>query len=417
MSHGLSAGVFAMYLAPFLLAGVLVVLRRMGIAYALLLSLTFFLSFVQHEPAPWDVAAAAWIVLLVLQLPKRTFCIQSQYLMLWLGFVLLHVLLGVYWAGSSAGLFRYAAITVFLGVCSLGFQIATDTISRALVLPRVFVMTAAVMAVIGSAWYLIGDLGPDARAQGYFKDPNVYGGFLAGALLVVIARRLILKESDGKDYPLCALLCVGILFAFSRGALLNLAAGLVAILVAHRRSVRRGIFIAAWIAVMMMATASFAGVTGFAIERLTSRETISEQFRLVALQGGWQLFVENPLGIGPGQFHQREFVVKPAGGVEGLGAHNTLLRVATELGLTGLFLWTCLTVLTLRCCWRNRDHPIAELRFLAIACGAVLAGITAQGFVLDTLHWRHLWMFMGLAVGVDLLARRAALPREDSAIR
>lgn len=407
---GISAGAIAMYLAPFLLAGILVVFRRVQVAYALLISATLFLPFVQREPAPWDVAAAAWIALLVIELPRRAFRFQSHYLMLLLAFVFLHVLLGLYWAGNSAGLFRYATITVFLAACSLGFQVASDNIHRALGVLRVFVVAAAATATAGSLMFLAGETGPDGRARGFFKDPNVYGAFLAAGLLVVIARRFVLRERHGTDYPLCVLLCVGILFSFSRGALINLGVGLAPIFIACRRSIRRGVFAAAAIGLVMLATASTAGVSGFAMQRLTSRDSISEEFRVVALQEGWQLFVENPLGIGPGQFQQREFVVKPAVGVAGLGAHNTLLRVATELGVAGLLLWICLTLFTLRCCWRNRYHPVDEVRFLAVACAAVLAGMTAQGFVLDTLHWRHLWMFMGLAAGVDLLARRTALP-------
>lgn len=408
--HGISAGAIAMYLAPFLLAAILVVFRRMQVAYALLISLTLFLPFVQHEPAPWDVAVAVWIVLLVVELRRRALRFQSQYLMLLLAFVFLHVLLGLYWAGNSAGLFRYATITVFLAASSLGFQVVTDNIERALVALRVFVVAAAVAATTGSFLYLAGDVGPDGRARGFFKDPNVYGAFLAAGLLIVVARWFVLRQIRRTDYPLCGLLCVGILFSFSRGALINLGAGLLPIFLACRRSIRRGVVAAATIGLVMLATASIAGVSGFAMQRFTSRGTVSEEFRVVAMQEGWQLFVENPLGIGPGQFQQREFVVKPAVGVAGLGAHNTLLRVATELGVAGLLLWTCLTFFTLRCCWRNRHHPVDEVRFLAIACAAILAGMTAQGFVLDTLHWRHLWMFMGLAAGVDLLARRTTLP-------
>ena len=411
--NGVSVGTVAIYGAPFLLAGVLVVLRKMRLAYALLLSLTLFLGFVQIEPAPWDTAAAVWILLLVLQLPERTFRIQSQYLLLWVAFVLLHVLLGVYWMGNSTGLAVYAGITVFLGVCSLGFQVVTENVGRTLTLLRVFVVGAALSAAIGSFRFLAGDVGPDGRAWGFFKDPNVSGAFMAAALLIVVARRLMLEESRSADCAVGALLCVGILFSFSRGALINLVSGLLVIFALCRRFMRRGILVGGAIVLVMVATASVAGVADFAMQRLSSTDTTSEQFRLVALQKGWEVFVENPMGIGPGQFHQTEFVIKPRFGIKGLGTHNTLLRAATELGIVGLVLWICLTVFALRCCWRNRHHPVAEVRFLAIACTAVLVGIAAQGFVLDTLHWRHLWMFMGLAVGVDMMAARTKAAARD----
>src|SRR5215211_7383467 len=68
------------------------------------------------------------------------------------------------------------------------------------------------------------------RAQGLFKDPNVFGPFLVPAALVLMEELVAPRLLRLRFLPKLALLSIvtlGVLFSFSRAAWLNLAVGVV----------------------------------------------------------------------------------------------------------------------------------------------------------------------------------------------
>jgi O-antigen ligase len=101
---------------------------------------------------------------------------------------------------------------------------------------------------------------------------------------------------------------------------------------------------------------------------------------------GIRLVAHHPLGIGPGQFE----VAEP------LSAHSTYIRALAEIGLLGLASVLALMLATLVLAARNaaigRDtYGLGSAPLLGAWSGLLLSGV-----VIDTLHWRHLWLVAAL---------------------
>lgn len=93
--------------------------------------------------------------------------------------------------------------------------------------------------------------------------------------------------------------------------------------------------------------------------------------------------LDSAFGYGPGL---SEMVLDYA-------THNTYLRIVGEIGWLGLFSWLlAIGVSILWALYRalKRKSVWHEVYF------AALLGIAVESLVIDTLHWRHLWLLLGL---------------------
>jgi hypothetical protein len=105
----------------------------------------------------------------------------------------------------------------------------------------------------------------------------------------------------------------------------------------------------------------------------------------------------NPLGVGPGRSAD-EFGLEP---------HNLYLHVITEGGwIAGLAFWSFLaltlakSVPLLRCPWLfGRETQVVF---------AAIAGILLQSFFIDSTHWRHLYLLLGLLWALIVVHARQA---------
>ena len=93
-----------------------------------------------------------------------------------------------------------------------------------------------------------------------------------------------------------------------------------------------------------------------------------------------------PLGVGPGQFES----------YAPISAHSLYVRVVGEQGLAGLLALLTLLVSTLIVAARNalagRDtYGIGSAALLGAWCGLLV-----NSLVVDTIHWRHLWIVAAL---------------------
>jgi O-antigen ligase len=108
--------------------------------------------------------------------------------------------------------------------------------------------------------------------------------------------------------------------------------------------------------------------------------------RFAAQETGVELAREHPFGIGPGQF----------GIAAQLDAHSLYVRSFAEQGYLGLIAIGALMLITLVMAGRNaltgRDtYGIGSAALFGSWCGLML-----NGFFVDTLHWRHLWVVAAL---------------------
>jgi hypothetical protein len=152
---------------------------------------------------------------------------------------------------------------------------------------------------------------------------------------------------------------------------------------------------------------SATGSIGFLEHRAKLQAYDSQRF--AAQSYGWELGWSHPVGIGPGQFHYHYPVE----------SHSTFVRVFSEQGPAGLLLWVALLLVTLVLALRNvvvgRDtYGIGSAALLGAWCGLIFNSV-----VVDTLHWRHLWLVAALiwASAARKLADTPAPPRRVARIR
>jgi O-antigen ligase len=297
--------------------------------------------------------------------------------------------------------------TAYLALFSIWLAGYVTSRGRALLLVRAYLGSALVSSVVG-VLALLGVL-PGAelltesdRSRAFFQDPNVFGPFLIPpALLLIeeIVRPRLLSARLATKALLLGILLVGVLFSYSRGAWVNLALGLVVLgLILSLRGGARTAFTLIAVAAMTVAIiATVVVATGsgdFLTER--ARPQTYDTDRFSGQRAGLRPAAEYPFGAGPGQFES----------VAHISAHSTYARALGEQGYPGLVTLVALLGFTLIAGLRNAvagraTHGIGSASLLAAWCG-----LLANSAVIDTLHWRHLWVIAALIWAATLPSRR-----------
>jgi O-antigen ligase len=138
-------------------------------------------------------------------------------------------------------------------------------------------------------------------------------------------------------------------------------------------------------------------------ERFSGLQAYDLYGRFAAWNAGLQIFIDSPWGIGPGQFEivspayeralfSEKLILTPS-------SHNTYLRVLAENGLIGFII---LFIGLLLIFWNSVLAASHSIKHNSMADAAwlysCLSGILAESVVIDTLHWRHLWIIAGLVL-------------------
>ena len=287
-----------------------------------------------------------------------------------------------------------------LYVAVLGFWLAAwvTTRRRARIAAGGYLVAAVTAAALGLLALFLAVPGRelivlDGRAQALFKDPNVFGPFLVPAALILVEETLSPRLFRlGRLFKglLVLLLALGVLFSYSRGAWANLVVGIGVVLVvlALRRGGGRKVVLALSLLLvagaLVVGAVTASGSTDFLVER--ARIQSYDADRLGAWIAGLEPAQRYPFGVGPGQFE----LVAP------ISAHSTYVRVLAEQGLPGLMAFTALLTFTFGAALANavagRDtYGIGSAALLGAWCGLLV-----NSAVIDTLHWRHLWVVAAL---------------------
>jgi O-antigen ligase len=355
------------------------------------------LAVVRIEPAPSDLVFA--VVIAVAFVTGRLFLerVPLSVSVLVAGFLALNLLAATV-ATDSARAVAYFAITLYLGVFGLWFAAYVCSVRRARLVLLAYLVGAALSASLACLALLAPFPGASAfvdgpRAQGLFKDPNVFGPFLVPAVLILmeetVAPRLLRFRLSTK-LMLLSVLTVGVVFSFSRAAWLNLAVGMLVLLVVL--ALRRG---GGRRAMTMLAVALVAGAALFGVVAATSSASFLTQRaglqdydvqRFGTQATGLEIAATHPLGIGPGQFEA----------VSELSAHSTYVRALAEEGVPGALLVFALMLLTLGFAARNVALGVDTYGIGSAALLASWCGLLVNSSFVDTLHWRHLWLVAAL---------------------
>ncbi len=359
--------------------------------------------FVKIEPAPFDLGVIALGALFLLtrqlRMPRVT--------------PLVHILVALFVAANLVSLvfaqnmtraYVFLAVTLYLVitwalvVTSIGKR--PSHMTEAILWG--YTAGAAVAAVTGIAAYLgapvLGPLMvPGRRLFGLFKDPNVYGAYMAPAAVFACAQVIRKRGTDRLLWLAILASCAGAVFlSFSRGAWINATVGVSAFFLLF--TFADGLSKVWWrtIVLLPLALVVLAGLAW----QLVSIDAIGEMFevrfsyqqyddvRFAIQQRAVESAQHNPLGLGPGSTE----------GAFGRSAHSLYVRALVESGLLGALALFAFLFLSLgRAAWiavfgRGLED---RLRF-AVITGA-LVGALVESTVIDTVHWRHFWVFLGLA--------------------
>jgi O-antigen ligase len=238
------------------------------------------------------------------------------------------------------------------------------------------------------------------RTKGFFKDPNVYGPYLVPIALYALAKFEIQtrKFHQACWFAICLMSVVGLFLSFSRACWINVISAVAVYFTLSRltrrnkapsrkRSVRLAIAMAVSATLLVVALKSPA-VSRMMEIRLGSaglQDYDADRFNTQAM--AVESSIEQPFGLGPGQAEE----------VFNYATHNTYLRVLSENGLLGFLSFATFAVLTLIRAIRFAAKPGNEnWRLLMTVTAASLVGHLINSFVIDTLHWRHIWLFFAL---------------------
>ena len=387
--------------------------------------IVFVAGFVIFEPAPYELLLSVIIPIYFLAgLKIRT------------AFGPLVVLLLVYMVGGILSVtqvrpallfdgYIYVAVSLFLCLSAIWWAaLVAEDWRRIRVVEHATVATAAVVAVIGILGYFRLLPASDffllyGRARGTFQDPNVFGPFLQLPLLI-LARRLMVGRIEQQlgTVAVLAVLLLAILLSFSRAAwglvavgLPLLAAVVSATLPTNRQRLRLvaiGVVGLVALALLLAVAVSIPAVADLFAERAKlvqdyDGKTGAELGRFARHGAGFLLAVERPLGIGPFEF-PRLFIE---------ATHNSYLKALMEYGWLGFVAYVTLVVWTLRKVWPLVFLPRPWQGFTQCLVVAFTLHLV-MGWVIDTDHWRHFYMMLGMLWGLVAVERYHAAGRARS---
>ena len=301
----------------------------------------------------------------------------------------------------------YNAVSTFLAFSAVFYAAVVESNWR--FLPLIFnayLAAALITAVLGILGYFHAFPGAAVftlydRAKGAFQDPNVFGPFLF-LPITWLTYRLLTGKIAAAPLRVAALLVLGlgIFLSFSRAAwgLSVFSVVAMTLLVSiHKRSnmFRLRVIILASIAVLVLATAVIIALQVPSVHalfeqraRLTESYDVSHFGRFARHRIGALMSMQHPLGIGPLNF----------GRIYGEDTHNMWLKASLDYGWTGFVCWMIMTFLTLGAGFRIlfRDRPWQP--YLLCAYVVYVAHVLI-GNIIDTDHWRHFYMLVGIIWG------------------
>ncbi|MEZ2405922.1 O-antigen ligase family protein [Bosea sp. RCC_152_1] len=362
------------------------------------------------EPSPYELVFL--LVLFVLALTGIRF---SQKLLPLAVLLLLYNIGGAFslipWMDDQASV-RFTAVSAYLMITAivLAAAMAQDTLPRLEALRKGYLLAAwcaGLAAILG--YFDVAGLGEIftlyGRASGTFKDPNVLGPFLTLAIVYVLQR--ILTGQTGILHGLFALSVplAGLFLTFSRGAWGVLVASALMMtalnfLIAPDGKARGRIVAMSLAALVAMILALLVALSFENIRAVFEVRANLDQDYDQGVTGRFgnqirsiPMLLEAPNGFGPLRFRWLFNQADP---------HNVYINAFASYGWLGGIAWLALMAATIYVGWRLVFRRAAWQNH-AIVLWSVLFVLILQGLQIDTDHWRHLYLMLGLVWGLSAL--------------
>ncbi|MCB1453617.1 MAG: O-antigen ligase family protein [Rhizobiaceae bacterium] len=386
--------------------------KTISLVASFAIGLGVFLSgFVFREPAPYELYMAALIgvwFLFGLRLSATIMPLLVLLLLFNIGGMISVTQKHLYQDGPL-----YVAVSLFLALSAVFYAAVVEADYRRLdTMIKAYLAAAFLTALLGIAAYFgalnVGYFVRYGRAAGGFEDPNVFGPFLVLPALYLIYQ--VLTGPVGRilaaAVPL-AVIAVGLLLSFSRGAWGLMAFSTLALvlmlLIKHRSGmVRMRIILMSVVALALLAVTVVAALQIPQVAELfQSRAHLTQDYdtaqfgRFARYRLGFIMAMEHPLGIGPLEF----------GLIFGEDTHDIWLKALMDYGWLGFATYLTLIVMTLAAGFRIllRERPWQAVFMCAYI---TLLGHVLLGTIIDTDHWRHFYMLVGIVWGCIALEAR-----------
>nr|WP_245515383.1 O-antigen ligase family protein [Rhizobium deserti] len=372
----------------------------------------FLSGFVISEPAPYELMMVIQIALWFtfgLTLSRTT-----ALLMVMLLLFNMSGLLSMFVMKDMSEAPMYFAVSTFLALTAVFYAAIVENDHRRLKLIfKAWIAAAIITALLGILGYFNAFPGSHVftrynRAMGAFQDPNVFGPYLVAPLLYLLYRMLtapLLKA------PLLIagilILALGIFLSFSRaawGLLIFGGMGLVVVMLLKERTtafrfkiLAISIGAAAFLVLILAIALQFPQVSDLFMNRakLVQDYDGARLGRFERHKIGFLMAMERPLGLGPMAF----------GKIFGEDEHNIWLKTLTTYGWLGAITYQIMIWSSLWFGFRYllRERPWQP--YLMIAWVMIL-GHAIIGNVIDTDHWRHFYLLLGMLWGCLALEHR-----------
>lgn len=360
----------------------------------LVLATFCMIGFVRFEPAPFDLLL---VMLLAIGLvtgqlnPPDTKSRPLVWLGLW-GLIVAN-LLSILANGVDSASSRFLIITMYVLLLFVFVRMyAVNPPSMRWLL--IGCTVAAILNVIPVVMGFFGQNLPfsvvawSTRGVGFFKDANVFGPFLIVSAFWLVDR--VIHHSNRQPYSslllaVALLLGVGIMLSLSRGAWINmLLCGAIYLVLLLRRTPGKGLILLAFALVLILAAMVIFQSLGLSdVVIAHSHLQDYDRLRFNIQREGLITGLLSPLGVGPAGWPN---------------AHSLYVKTFAEHGILGL---VALCILIGGLAFPLARHAWYEgKKTEVITAGvllAIIAGQLVNSLVIDSIHWRHLWVVLGLA--------------------
>ncbi len=370
----------------------------------------FSSGFVMFEPSPFELLFFLVLPIALIArvgLHQKTIGLFSL-ILLFIPFAIIAAFQVTFIPIAEAMFYTMVTIFLFLTAFFIANYVADSPFDRMKIIMNAYLAAALITATIGILAYLKIIPGEDVflrygRAKAFFKDPNVYGPFLILPAMFMLQRLFLLKFNKAiLPAIFFAILSIGIFVSFSRAAWGSLLLSSFLVFVfsfALHANARQKVYmiILATIAIIagliaLFGLLSIPSVNKLFFERASLVQSYDggETGRFARQTFAVNAALENPLGQGPKEFGNLIINSEP---------HNTYINVILVYGWAGGLAFILMILSTLKV-GIGALLKKSKNQVLMTPLIATFISLAIEAAIIDTDHWRYLFVLVGLIWGV-----------------
>jgi len=258
------------------------------------------------------------------------------------------------------------------------------------------------------------------RSRVTFKDPNIFGAFLATALCLATPLWIRLKGVGRKTIAGAAMAAalLGLGLTFSRGALVAFLLGMLVVLVFARVpfSWKVAALLAGLIGMFVVGVKLVdpALIQSKIINITTNHSAVQ---RIYLARSSWEMSRDHPMGVGIGNYAQVSPLYRQAEvNLKLVESHTAYLTVLAEVGILGLIAFAWLIVRFLGPVFAAVRRAPDDVHTIALAALAAGVGLLAQALTYSLEASKFLWLTFGLGMAAVTMYRANSKGSDDGAV-